>query len=246
MQLTRATTGQWFKLLKMAWRGNPHSQRRYERVKHLLKCLMGYFSCAVDKSRLKKPVVVSDGLPPGSTVYCSTSACRVIKQGFPSCAALACLDELLSPCEGLSDSNENTTLGTSGGVLVFEKSALERAKIIFSTEVFKMKRRASLLTAGLLSAVALTLIYNCLPFTRAGAEEAGSGSLVKVASCSIEKAEQIALSKYPEATVIEISIDRDDSPLVWEIDMKMSPRTKIEMEINAKTGEIEKNEKHKW
>lgn len=206
---------------------------------------MGYFSCAVDKSRLKKPVVVSDRLLPGGTVYCSTGACRAIKQGFPSCAALACLDELLSPCEGLSDSNENTTLGTSGGVLVFGKSAGERAKIIFSTEVFKMKRPASLLTASLLSAVALTLIYNCLPFTRAGAEES-SGSLLKVTSCSIEKAEQIALSKHPEATVIEISIDRDDSPLVWEIDMKMSPRTKIEMEINAKTGEIEKDEKHKW
>lgn len=112
-----------------------------------------------------------------------------------------------------------------------------------------MKRPLPLIAASLFFAAALSLIYNVLPFTRAGAEDgtvSTKGSLVKEATCSIEKAEQIALAKYPEAKVVEISIDRDDTPLVWEIDMKMVPRTKIEMEINAKSGDIEKDEKHKW
>ncbi|MBX9938875.1 MAG: PepSY domain-containing protein [Candidatus Obscuribacterales bacterium] len=74
----------------------------------------------------------------------------------------------------------------------------------------------------------------------------GGGSLLKNATFTIEQAENLALSKYPEATVEEIELERDDTPLVWKIDLKMKPRIKINMEIDAKSGEILKNEQHKW
>jgi len=74
----------------------------------------------------------------------------------------------------------------------------------------------------------------------------GGGSLLKNVSFTIEQAENLALSKYPEATVEEIELERNDTPLVWKIDLKMKPRIKIEMEIDAKSGEILKNEQIKW
>lgn len=86
----------------------------------------------------------------------------------------------------------------------------------------------------------------CLTFLTPAAWADGGGSLLKNATFTIEQAENLALSKYPEATVEEIELERDDTPLVWKIDLKMKPRIKIEMEIDAKSGEILKNEQHKW
>ncbi|MBK7748686.1 MAG: PepSY domain-containing protein [Candidatus Obscuribacter sp.] len=79
------------------------------------------------------------------------------------------------------------------------------------------------------------------------AEADGSNnSLLKRTTFTIEQAENLAMSKFPDARVEEIELDIDDSPLVWKIDMKMKPRTKIEFEIDARTGEVLKQEQHKW
>lgn len=76
--------------------------------------------------------------------------------------------------------------------------------------------------------------------------DANGNSLLKRTSFTIEQAENLAMSKFPDARVEEIELDIDDSPLVWKIDMKMKPRTKIEFEIDARTGDVLKQEQHKW
>ncbi len=73
---------------------------------------------------------------------------------------------------------------------------------------------------------------------------ADDGSLTKRATINCEKAESIALEKYAGATVKEIKLDGDDLPLVWDIELRQD-RWHIHMEIDAKSGDIVKNDKHK-
>lgn len=96
-------------------------------------------------------------------------------------------------------------------------------------------------SASLLCALAAVLL-----FVPCKASDDSNKSLVKQTSFTIEQAEALALSKFPEARVEEIELDRDDSPLVWKIDMKMHPMTKIEFKIDAKSGQIIEQKVHKW
>lgn len=73
----------------------------------------------------------------------------------------------------------------------------------------------------------------------------GSGSLIALTKISSEKAEAIALEKYPGALVEEISLDRDDTPLVWEVKMRFEKIWKVELEIDATSGAIVHEDKHK-
>ena len=73
----------------------------------------------------------------------------------------------------------------------------------------------------------------------------GDGSLTKKAAISCEKAEAIALAKYPGATVEEIEIERDETPMNWEIELRSEGIWKINLEIDAQSGEILKTRKRK-
>lgn len=75
--------------------------------------------------------------------------------------------------------------------------------------------------------------------------EGDAGSLTKKAAISCEKAEAIALAKYPGATVEEIEIERDETPMNWEIELRSEGIWKIELEIDAQSGEILKTRKSK-
>ena len=100
---------------------------------------------------------------------------------------------------------------------------------------------------AIVSGLGLTLLLDGFsPLSPAAASSPEPASLVKQTSFSIEQAENLALSKFPNAWVEEIELDRDDTPLVWQIDMKMKPLTKIELEIDAKSGEILQQRVHKW
>lgn len=100
-------------------------------------------------------------------------------------------------------------------------------------------------SAGILSAVAAALLAVWV-LSPVKASDDSNKSLVKQTTFTIEQAESLAMSKFPEAKVEEIELDRDDSPLVWKIDMKMHPMTKIEFKIDAKSGEIIEQKVHKW
>ncbi len=76
------------------------------------------------------------------------------------------------------------------------------------------------------------------------AAQADDGSLTKRATINCEKAESIALEKYAGATVKEIKLDGDDLPLVWDIELRQD-KWHIHMEIDAKSGDIVRNDKHK-
>jgi uncharacterized membrane protein YkoI len=88
--------------------------------------------------------------------------------------------------------------------------------------------------------IALTLSACC---SAAFAE--GSGSLIGLTKITCEKAEAIALEKFPGALVEEISLDRDDTPLVWEVKMRFEKIWKVELEIDATSGAIVHEDKHK-
>ncbi|MBP9090395.1 PepSY domain-containing protein [bacterium] len=77
------------------------------------------------------------------------------------------------------------------------------------------------------------------------AAEGEGGSLTKKAAISCEKAEAIALAKYPGATVEEIEIERDETPMNWEVELRSEGIWKIELEIDAQSGEILKTRKSK-
>lgn len=77
------------------------------------------------------------------------------------------------------------------------------------------------------------------------AAEGDAGSLTKKAAISCEKAEAIALAKYPGATVEEIEIERDETPINWDIELRSEGIWKIELEIDAQSGEILKTRKHR-
>jgi uncharacterized membrane protein YkoI len=74
---------------------------------------------------------------------------------------------------------------------------------------------------------------------------AEGGSLTSLAKVTCEKAEAIALEKFPGALVEEISLDRDDTPLVWEVKMRFEKVWKVELEIDATSGAIVHEDKHK-
>jgi uncharacterized membrane protein YkoI len=91
----------------------------------------------------------------------------------------------------------------------------------------------------------LTLsILSCAAILPAVAE-GDAGSLTKKAAISCEKAEAIALAKYPGATVEEIEIERDETPMNWEIELRSEGIWKINLEIDAQSGEILKTRKRK-
>jgi len=96
-------------------------------------------------------------------------------------------------------------------------------------------RALSLLSLSILSCVAI------LP----AVAEGDAGSLTKMAAISCEKAEAIALAKYPGAIVDEIEIERDEKPMNWEVELRSEGKWKIELEIDAQTGEILKTRKSK-
>ncbi len=98
----------------------------------------------------------------------------------------------------------------------------------------------------LLSCLFLLVAITCLWLGQVGAAEPAGRSLLKSTKISVEKAEEMAMAKFPEGSVEEIELDRDDSPLVWKIDLKIVPRTKAEVEIDANTGEILKARTRKW
>ena len=87
-------------------------------------------------------------------------------------------------------------------------------------------------------------ILSCVPILPVFAE-GDAGSLTKKAAISCEKAEAIALAKYPGATVEEIEIERDETPMNWEIELRSEGIWKIELEIDAQSGEILKTRKSK-
>ncbi|MBP6747112.1 PepSY domain-containing protein [bacterium] len=87
-------------------------------------------------------------------------------------------------------------------------------------------------------------ILSCVAILPVGAE-GDAGSLTKKAAISCEKAEAIALAKYPGATVEEIEIERDETPMNWEVELRSEGIWKIELEIDAQSGEILKTRKSK-
>ncbi len=93
----------------------------------------------------------------------------------------------------------------------------------------------SFLILSILSGVAISPV----------AAEGDAGSLTKKAAISCEKAEAIALAKYPDATIEEIEIEREDTPLHWEVELRSEGKWKIELEIDAQSGEILKTAKTK-
>lgn len=98
----------------------------------------------------------------------------------------------------------------------------------------------------LLSLLVLFAVSISFCLSRVGAAEPAGRSLLKSTRVSIEKAEEMAMAKFPEGSVEEIELDRDDSPLVWKIDLKILPRTRAEVEIDANSGEILKARSRKW
>ena len=87
-------------------------------------------------------------------------------------------------------------------------------------------------------------ILSCVAILPAVAE-GDAGSLTKKAAISCEKAESIALAKYPGATVEEIEIERDETPMNWEIELRSEGIWKINLEIDAQSGVILKTRKRK-
>ena len=103
--------------------------------------------------------------------------------------------------------------------------------------MFKLSSNSSLLLLAL-------SIFSCTAIMPVLAE-GDSGSLTKKAAISCEKAEAIALAKYPGATVEEIEIERDETPMNWEIELRSEGIWKINLEIDAQSGEILKTRKRK-
>lgn len=52
----------------------------------------------------------------------------------------------------------------------------------------------------------------------------------------------IALELHPGATLVELDLDDDNGGVVWEIDVVTPDRAKYELEIDATTGKVLKNE----
>lgn len=94
--------------------------------------------------------------------------------------------------------------------------------------------------------VALSVL-GCLAIAsiQPSAAEGDAGSLTKKAAISCEKAESIALAKYPGSTIEEIKIERDETPMNWDIELRSEGIWKIELEIDAQSGEILKTHKHR-
>jgi len=82
-----------------------------------------------------------------------------------------------------------------------------------------------------------------LSFAVAALADDAAGSLIKRTTISCERAEEIALQKYPGATVKEIKLDGEDLPLTWEIELRHEKHD-IDLDIDAKSGEITHTDKH--
>lgn len=111
-----------------------------------------------------------------------------------------------------------------------ENAVCLRYKCIFYEE-FEMKTRGVLFAAFLLSLCGQAYCQN-------------SASLLGLTQISCDKAEAIALAKYPGGTVTEISIERDDLPLAWSVSLDLDKKTEVELEIDAGSGQILKVDKH--